>query len=103
MDIIESVKTAEERAEKIRQDAVLEGQEIISSYEKKGRDDGMELVVDAKSRAEQLLSNTRLEAEREAEAIFKEADEKNKIIEAHGKARLDEAVLQFISLAEGVK
>ena len=103
MDIIESVKVAEERAEKIRQDAVLEGQSIISSCEKKGRDDGMALVEDAKSQAEEIVKKARSHAESEADAIFKEADEKNKITEANGKARLDEAVLKFISLAEGVK
>ena len=103
MDIIESVKAAEERAEKIRRDATLEGQSVIASFEKKGRDDGAKLVADAKKRAEQLLSSAKTQAEGEAEAIFKEADEKNKITQASGKEKLEEAVLKFISLAEGVK
>ncbi|MBQ5746454.1 MAG: hypothetical protein IIV81_00810, partial [Clostridia bacterium] len=62
MDIIESVKAAEERAENIRLDAVREGQELVSSFEKKGRDDGATLVADAKKRAEEIVEKARLEA-----------------------------------------
>ncbi len=103
MDIIESVKTAEERAERIRRDATLEGQALISSYEKKGHDDGATLVADAKKRSEEITKKATLEAEVEADKILKEADERNKITEARGREKLDAAVLQFISLAEGVK
>ena len=71
MDIIESVKTAEERAERIRRDATLEGQALISSYEKKGHDDGATLVADAKKRSEEITKKATLEAEVEADKILK--------------------------------
>lgn len=103
MDIIESVKTAEERAEKIRRDATLQVQELITSYEKKGRDDGAKLNESAKHRAEKIINDARREAESEAETILKESAEKNKITEAQGKKKLEAAVIKFVSLIEGVK
>ncbi len=101
MDIIESVKLAEEKAENIKKTALAEAKEIITNAEKKARDAAATAIAEAKADSERIIDKARAEAELQRSSILSAAEERCSLLKKEAEGSLEGAVEKFISLTEG--
>lgn len=101
MDIIESVKLAEEKAESIKKAAVSEAKKIITDAEKSARETAGAKIIEAKAEAEKIIDKAKAEAELQRSSILSAAEERNALLKKEAEGNLERAVEKFISLTEG--
>lgn len=100
MDIIESIKASEEKAESIKREAVLDAQKVIAEEERHAKEQAADIIAEAKKKAENMISQSRAEAEKEAEKIFSACKEDILALEKKAKENFQAATKKFISLTE---
>ena len=99
MDIIESVKIAEEKAEAIKANAKIEAQKLIAEGEKQAKAEAQKILENAKAEAEELVN------EQEITAIANERAEKVVEQAKQDAIKMRDITLQYIDsvITEGEK
>lgn len=98
MDIIESVKAAEELAENIKQSAKAEAQKLLAESEKKATDDAQKMIADAKATGEGLFSEAMARADLATEKAKITLEKEIEAVKATAQKNKGEAVNKIISL-----
>ena len=98
MDIIESVKAAEEKAENIKSAAKIQAQKLLADSEKNAKDEAQKIISDAKEKGDKMYAEAMLRADAATQAALVKLDQDKEQVIAIAKKNNGKAVDKIISL-----
>ncbi len=92
MSILDSIKEAEQMAQKIKQDATLQVRELVLNTEQEANSLSAQMISDAQKKADAYLIDAKIRAEEKTKGFLAQKSAQDKITAALAEEKSDAAV-----------